>query len=34
LIRIRGVDVDLVPLQLVADAFLLGRREVVEPFSD
>jgi len=34
LIRIRGVDVDLVPFQLVADAFLLGRREVVEPFSD
>jgi D-galactose 1-dehydrogenase len=27
-------DVDLAPLQLVADAFLLGRRSVVEPFED
>ena len=27
-------DVDLTPLQLVADAFLLGRRNVVEPFLD
>jgi D-galactose 1-dehydrogenase len=27
-------DVDLVPLRLVADAFLLGRREFVEPFDD
>ena len=34
LVRIRSVDVDLVPFQLVADAFLLGRREIVEPFSD
>jgi D-galactose 1-dehydrogenase len=34
LIRSRGVDVDLVPLRLVADAFLLGRREIVEPFGD
>jgi D-galactose 1-dehydrogenase len=27
-------DVDLAPLQLVADAFLLGRRRAVEPFED
>lgn len=27
-------DVDLSPLQHVADAFLLGRRETVEPFHD
>jgi len=27
-------DVDLSPLQLVADAFMLGRRRVVEPFED
>ena len=27
-------DVDLAPLQLVADAFLLGRRHIVEPFED
>jgi D-galactose 1-dehydrogenase len=27
-------DVDLAPLQLVADAFLLGRRRFVEPFED
>ncbi len=27
-------DVDLAPLRLVADAFLLGRRNVVEPFMD
>jgi D-galactose 1-dehydrogenase len=27
-------DVDLAPLRLVADAFLLGRRNVVEPFVD
>ena len=27
-------DVDLTPLQLVADAFLLGRRHTVEPFED
>jgi D-galactose 1-dehydrogenase len=27
-------DVDLAPFQLVADAFLLGRRRVVEPFED
>jgi D-galactose 1-dehydrogenase len=27
-------DVDLTPLQLVADAFMLGRRHIVEPFED
>jgi D-galactose 1-dehydrogenase len=27
-------DVDLAPLRLVADAFLLGRRDIVEPFVD
>jgi D-galactose 1-dehydrogenase len=27
-------DVDLAPLRLVADAFLLGRRHFVEPFED
>jgi D-galactose 1-dehydrogenase len=27
-------DVDLAPLQLVADAFLLGRRRIVEPFEE
>jgi D-galactose 1-dehydrogenase len=27
-------DVDLTPFQLVADAFLLGRRRMVEPFED
>ena len=27
-------DVDLAPLRLVADAFLLGRRRIVEPFVD
>lgn len=27
-------DVDLVPLQHVADAFMLGRRTLVEPFED
>ncbi len=27
-------DVDLAPFQLVADAFLLGRRRMVEPFED
>jgi D-galactose 1-dehydrogenase len=34
LIRDGKTDVDLAPFQLVADAFLLGRREIVEPFSD
>jgi D-galactose 1-dehydrogenase len=27
-------DVDLAPLRLVADAFMLGRRHIVEPFED
>lgn len=27
-------EVDLAPFQLVADAFLLGRRHIVEPFED
>jgi D-galactose 1-dehydrogenase len=27
-------DVDLSPLRLVADAFLLGSRRIVEPFED
>jgi D-galactose 1-dehydrogenase len=27
-------DVDLAPLRLVADAFMLGRRRIVEPFED
>jgi D-galactose 1-dehydrogenase len=34
LVRTRGVDVDLAPLQLVADAFLVGCRETVDPFHD
>jgi D-galactose 1-dehydrogenase len=34
LIRRGRVDVDLAPLQLVADAFLCGRRVDVEPFVD
>ena len=33
LIRLRKSDVDLRPLQLVADAFMLGRRESVAPFD-
>ena len=32
LVRKREIDVDVGPLQLVADAFLCGRRTVVEPF--
>jgi D-galactose 1-dehydrogenase len=32
LVRTRRIDVDLAPLQLVADAFLCGRRVEVEPF--
>ena len=32
LIRDRASDVDVTPLRLVADAFLLGEREVVEAF--
>jgi D-galactose 1-dehydrogenase len=27
-------DVDLTPLRLVADAFMAGRREIVEPFEE
>ena len=34
LVRRRGVDVDCAPLQLVADAFLCGRRVDVEPFIE
>ena len=34
LARTGASDVDLAPLRLVADAFLLGRRHVVEPFED
>jgi D-galactose 1-dehydrogenase len=33
-VRSRAVDVDLAPLKLVADAFLIGRRVEVEPFED
>lgn len=29
-----AIDVDLVPLRLVADAFLLGKRRIVEAFED
>lgn len=34
LVRSRSIDVDLAPLKLVADAFLVGRRVEVEPFED
>jgi D-galactose 1-dehydrogenase len=34
LVRARAIDVDLAPLQLVADAFLIGQRVEVEPFED
>jgi D-galactose 1-dehydrogenase len=34
LIESGGCDVDSAPLRLVADAFLLGRRETVEAFHD
>jgi D-galactose 1-dehydrogenase len=34
LVRLCAVDVDLAPLKLVADAFLIGRRVTVEPFED
>ena len=34
LVARRAIDVDVAPLQLVADAFLCGRRIVVEPFLD
>ena len=33
LVRAGGIDMDLRPLRHVADAFLLGRRSVVEPFE-
>ncbi|HYW15227.1 MAG TPA: gfo/Idh/MocA family oxidoreductase, partial [Allosphingosinicella sp.] len=32
LIEARRSDVDREPLRIVADAFLVGRREMVEPF--
>jgi D-galactose 1-dehydrogenase len=34
LVRDRSIDADVAPLQLVADAFLCGRRIEVEPFVD
>lgn len=34
LVRRRAIDVDCAPLQLVADAFLCGRRVEVEPFIE
>lgn len=34
LVAQKGIDVDLAPLIHVADAFMLGRRTVVEPFTD
>src|SRR5690606_38386444 len=34
LVRNRDVDVDVTPFRLVADAFMLGRRSVVEPFVE
>jgi hypothetical protein len=34
LVRGRSLDVDIRPLQLVADAFLCGRRVEVEPFVE
>lgn len=34
LVRTSHIDVDLTPLQLVADAFLCGRRHEVAPFAD
>jgi D-galactose 1-dehydrogenase len=33
LVAARAIDADLSPFRLVADAFLLGRRQVVAPFS-
>ena len=29
-----AIDVDLTPLRLVADALMLGRRRIVEPFEE
>ena len=34
LVRARAIDVDASPLRIVADAFLLGKREPTEPFHD
>lgn len=34
LVAARAIDVDLSPLVHVADAFMLGRRQTVEPFED
>jgi len=34
LVRGRAIDVDVSPLQLVADAFLCGKRKEVEPFVE
>lgn len=34
LVRARQLDVDCAPLRLVADAFMCGRRTVVEPFIE
>ncbi|QKV20730.1 Gfo/Idh/MocA family oxidoreductase [Oricola thermophila] len=34
LVRDGGIDMDLAPMTLVADAFLLGRRVTVEPFEE
>jgi D-galactose 1-dehydrogenase len=34
LVRLRAVDVDLAPLKLIADAFLIGERVTVEPFHE
>jgi len=34
LVRLRAVDVDLAPLKLIADAFLIGRQVSVEPFEE
>jgi hypothetical protein len=33
-VRGRTIDVDISPLQLVADAFLCGQRMEVEPFME
>jgi D-galactose 1-dehydrogenase len=34
IVRAGNSDVDLAPLQHVADAFMLGKRNVVEAFFD
>lgn len=34
LVRQRGIDVDVSPLRLVADAFMCGRRTITEPFIE